>query len=152
MTEYASFEKLQKIRNRNFVSPAICQALFNYGISPVKKLYSWFIINDGIAIRTIMTATGRHLHEGGASWDDNIKASACFEAFTIADMEAVLPPYTISKNAFFEYEVMLEKNYEAEGSFTSDRLPDALAKAVEYLVRKKKFPVTYVNKILNGMR
>ena len=151
-TNLASFEKLQRARNRNFVCPELCQQLFVKGITTEKPLYNWFIINDGIAIRTTINTRGQHQHEGGATWSNDIIASSSCEAYTTADLDAVLPPYCVTKNAFGQYEVMIDQDYSVGKSYSSDRLPDALAAALLHLLDERKITAEYAKNVLNAIR
>jgi hypothetical protein len=110
----------------SFVDVGLCMLLYREGLNPITP-FKWRVLRHAATLTTTVFDTDNY-YVDGQKMVDAIDAPAYFPAFTIGDLQKILPDYLLNKNNN-EYELSCSSLFKLDVE-TSDRMPDVFAKVV----------------------
>lgn len=138
---------LETSRTNCFVSPKLCSELMIAGLTKDMP-YVWKIYKDLAKIHTYTFDYDDYYKSGDAHNDFITPPTEIWPAYSIEDVERILPiGYFMTCNEK-GYEISLSSIYQME-SCKAERMPDAFALMLLLAIRKRVIDLRKCNLILN---
>ena len=131
-----------------FVSPALCQQLYNAGVSPHTG-YHYRQVDGATELRTYAFDKDDY-YAAGDKHLDLIMRATIIPAYSLADIAMMIPGnYYLHYNEC-GYQLMLEKLYSIPEQ-TADRMPDAFALTLLDGLKRRVLKVQAINNVFQSL-
>lgn len=137
---------IETSRTNCFVSPNICKDLVVAGLT-TETAYQWKIYYDVAKLSTFVFDLDNYCQAGSKATDFIYPPHEVLPAYSIKDVEKLLPIGYLLTITEKGYEASLSSLYPAE-SCKSDRMPDAFALLLLQSIRNRYVDLKKINLIL----
>ncbi|HRN80180.1 MAG TPA: hypothetical protein PKY29_04320 [Ferruginibacter sp.] len=120
--------------HNNFVQPELCIALTQAGVSP-RTLYTWKLRGFIAELHTLCFDPER-IYEQMEANIEFIHRKPAYPAFSISDVENMLPDFYLERSAIGDYHLNCDNMYGLE-QCTHKRLPDVFALMVLQAIKRR---------------
>lgn len=132
---------------QNFVTPLLCKDLEVAGII-CQTSYSWIIRNNEISLFTILFDQDDYYLNGQKAINNLCPPQDIINAFSIKDVEKIIPEdYMLLKTGKY-YEICFNKLYNIQ-PVQALRMPDAFAMMALELIRKRIIDIKKANECIS---